>query len=111
MQIYFKSHKLAAIFNQQKELYKSYGQEQGRIIQRRISVLMAATTLAEVSQKPPEKRHELKGKEKGKFAVYLKQPYRLIFEPAHNPLPCKVDGGLDLKKITAITILEMEDYH
>ena len=48
---------------------------------------------------PPERRHELSGNRKGQFAVDLKHPQRLIFEPNHNPLPRRADGGLDLKKI------------
>ena len=37
--------------------------------------------------------------------------YRLLFEPAHDPLPRKPDGGLDWAGVTAIRILGVEDYH
>jgi len=40
-----------------------------------------------------------------------KHPYRLIFEPADNPPPTKDDGGLDWNEVTAIRIVEIEDYH
>ena len=45
------------------------------------------------------------------FAVDLKQPYRLLFEPALIPFPKKEDGSTDLDKITAVRILGVEDYH
>jgi proteic killer suppression protein len=64
-----------------------------------------------VPVRPPERRHELSGNRKGRFAVDLKHPQRLVFEPNHNPLPRGADGGLDLKKINAVTIIEVEDYH
>lgn len=41
----------------------------------------------------------------------LDHPYRLIFEPAHDPLPQKDDGGLDWFQVTAITIVGVEDTH
>jgi len=111
MEIFFKNRRLAEIFNLQKTLYKSYGKGLGDAIKRRLAVLAAAPTLADVSHKPPERRHELKGKRNEEFAVDLDKKYRLIFKPEHNPLPRKDDGGLDLKKITAVTILGVEDYH
>ncbi len=111
MEISFEDRKLAAIFRQEKELRVSYGKIRGTAIKRRMAVLAAAPTLAEVSHKPPERRHELKGNRKGQFAVDLDKGYRLTFKPEHNPVPKKADGGLDLLKITAITIIDVEDYH
>jgi proteic killer suppression protein len=45
------------------------------------------------------------------LALDLDHPCRLIFAPAHNPLPLKEDGGLDWTAVTAIEIHEIEDYH
>lgn len=111
MDITFKNEKLAKIFNSEKNLVREYGSENTKYIKRRMGVLVAASSLAEVSHRPPERRHELKEDKKGKFAIDIKHPYRLVFEPNHSPLPLKADGGLDLRKITAITILGVEDYH
>ncbi len=109
--IRFKSRKLAKVFNSEKELFREYGIRLGTLIKRRMSVLRAAPTLEDVSHRPPERRHELKGRRKGTFAVDLEHPYRLVFKPDHNPLPFKEDGGIDLRKVTAITIVGVEDYH
>jgi proteic killer suppression protein len=37
--------------------------------------------------------------------------FRLIFEPADEPVPRKDDGGLDWTKVTVVRILEIKDYH
>ena len=111
MNINFSTQKLTKILNSEKLLHKEYGAENARIIIRRMMVLRTAPTLENVSHRHPERRHELKGTTKGKFTVDLKQPYRLIFKPNHRPLPKKDDGGIDIKRVTAITILGVEDYH
>jgi len=111
MNINFATQKLTKIFNSEKLLLKEYGSENSKIIIRRMMVLYAAPTLEDVSHRPPERRHELKGARKGKFTVDLKQPYRLIFKPNHRPMPKKDDGGIDIKRVKAITILGVEDYH
>ena len=111
MDIIFKTQKLAKIFNSEKALRKEYGADIAKFIKHRMMVLKAAPVLDDVSYRSPERRHELKGARKGTFAVDIRHQYRLIFRPNHNPLPRKEDGGLDLKRITAIIILGVEDYH
>lgn len=111
MDVTFNKKKQKKIFESPDLLFSEYGKEMGKVIMRRMSLLQAAPTLNEVPHTPPSRRHELKGKYKGNFAVDLKHPYRLIFEPNHNPVPKKPDGGIDLKKVSSITILEVKDYH
>lgn len=111
MQIYFKNERDAQLFNKEKALVALHGKKIGRLIQRRMNLLVAAPTLADVPHKPPPRRHELIGKRKGQFAVDIDKKNRLIIIPDHNPVPRKKDGGLDLKKITEIKILGVEDYH
>jgi len=43
--------------------------------------------------------------------VDLVQPYRLMFEVNHEPIPRREDGGIDTERVTAITILDVVDYH
>ncbi len=111
MDISFNNKKLEKAFNSEKKLIKQFSKENARYIMRRMMVLKAAPSLAHVPYRPPERRHELTGDMKGTYAVDIKHPYRLTFEPNHNPLPLKKDGGIDLEKVTSITILEVEDYH
>ena len=60
---------------------------------------------------PPARMHQLKGNRDEQFAVDLVHPYRLVFEPNHDPLPRKKDGGINLEQVTAIKIMEVVDYH
>lgn len=107
MDIAFDKPKLQKVFNHESRLIKEYG----KIIMRRMAVLKAATKLEQVPYRKPERRHELSGRRKGEFAVDLKHPFRLVFRPNHDPIPLKEDGGIDLKLVTAITIIRVEDYH
>ena len=55
--------------------------------------------------------HELKGDRKWQLSLDLDGPYRLIFTPAHSPIPVRADGGMDWSQVTAVTILGIEDTH
>lgn len=108
--IVFANSKLEKTFNSQKLLQKEYGAQVYKI-RIRMAVLGKALCLAFVPVKKPDRRHELTGNRKGKFSVDLKHPFRLVFEPAENPVPKKEDGGIDLEKVLSIRILAVEDYH
>ena len=82
-----------------------------RTIKIRLAVLNTAPTLALVPTTPPDRRHQLRGDRDEQFAVDLVHPRRLVFEPNHEPLPRKDDGGIDTEKVTAITIIDVIDYH
>ena len=88
-----------------------WGDRRGELIRRRLDEFDAATELEMIRKLPGAGCHELTGNLKGKLAVNLDHPYRLIFEPANDPVPKKPDGGLDWTKVTAITVLEILDYH
>lgn len=108
MDIFFKRAKLAKVLNSNGLLTKEFGEENARCIMRRLTVLAAASTLADIPLVPPERCHPLKGNRRGYFAVDVKQPYRIIFAP--EP-PQKKRTRLSRHKITAITILDIIDYH
>lgn len=111
MDILFRSRKLERAFNSCRELTKAYGRRLARAIMVRLAVLRSAPSLAEVPTFPPERRHELSGNRKGEFAVDLVHPHRLVFVPANDPVPFRRDGGIDTSRVTAITIIEVVDYH
>jgi len=111
VEVYFRTKKLGSVFNRQELLRRQYGQENARLIMRRMSVLLAVPTLKEVPFSKPDRRHQLEGNRSGQFAVDVKYPYRIVFVPADEPVPMLEDGGYDLSRITAITILAVEDYH
>jgi len=110
LDIGFESDKLRDEFNNQKLLIRRRGQRRAKKIRQRLDDLRAASTLEDM-RILPGRCHELKGNLKGMLAVDLDHPYRLVFKPAHDPLPRKPDGGLDWKLITAVVIIDVEDYH
>jgi toxin HigB-1 len=111
MVIDFGTRRMEKIFNSSEELVKKYGARMAEDIQNKLTFLEAVPNLEGVPEAPPFRRHPLKGKERGKFAIDLVHPFRLIFEPNHDPVPMMESGGIDLKRITAITILAVKDYH
>ena len=77
----------------------------------RLAVLANAPTLAAVPHTPPDRRHQLTGDREGQYAVDLDHQNRLIYVPNHDPVPRLNDGGIDIDRVTAITIMEVTDYH
>lgn len=80
-------------------------------LRQRLFELKAAESLKDISRLPPARCHQLSGNRHNQFSVDLEHPYRLLFIPANEPLPTLEDGGLDLKKITEIVIIEITDTH
>ena len=111
MDIAFRIRKLEKRFNSAAALRKAYGKRMSEAIMKRLAVLEAARHLALVPATPPERCHRLKRDRKGQFAVDLVQPYRLLFELNHEPLPLTHDGGIDMERVTAIVIVDVIDYH
>ena len=110
MDIVFGNNKLRKSFGSDAAIQKEYGR-QAKVIKVRMAILRNAKNLADVPTSNPERCHQLKADRKGQFAVNLKKSYRLIFEPDHEPIPRKDDGGIDLEKVTKIKIIEVVDYH
>lgn len=111
MDIAFRTRKLEKDFNGAVALQKTYGARMARVIMMRMAVLRAARNLGLVPTTPPERRHQLVGDRDEQFAVDLVQPYRLVFQADHEPVPRKDDGGIDTEQVTAIRILDVVDYH
>jgi len=111
LDIAFRTRKLEKTFNSAGELQKAYGARMAKAIMIRLAVLKAARTLDLVPTTPPDRRRQLRGDRDEQFAVDLVHPRRLVFEPNHDPLPRKDDGGIDVEQVTAITIIDVVDYH
>ena len=111
MDIVFARRKLEKTFNTETDLKRIFGDRMARTIAMRLAVLRKARTLSMVPVTRPERRHQLEGDRAGQYAVDLVHPKRLVFEPNHNPTPRKEDGGIDTDQVTAITVIEVIDYH
>lgn len=111
MKIGIATRRLAKRLNSECEMSKKYGRRMSKVLASRLAVLRSAPNLAAVPTSEPERRHALKGKRASQLAVDLVHPFRLVFVPAHDPLPKRPDGGLDEEAVTAVTIVEVVDYH
>ena len=110
MDIIFKRAKFRKVCNKQKLLVKHYGDRMADLIRRRLDDLTAADNLR-VMRFVDGRCHELRGNRKGQLSLDLVHPYRLIFTPAHDPIPKELDGGLDWERVTAVEIIGVDDTH
>ena len=114
MDILFKRKKDRVISNDETKLKQRYtgNPRRKKLIRARLDELADADNLAAMRFLPQAYCHELKGNRAGQLAVKLDQGYRMVFEPANNPVAKKKAGGLAWTRVTAIRILELsEDYH
>lgn len=111
MLVHFRNNKLEKTFSTEKELVRTYGAEQGRLLMRRMSELRAARCLADLRLLPQLRVHELTGDRRGEISITVRHPYRLIVISAHIPPPTRPDGGLDWSAVTEVTVIEIVDYH
>jgi proteic killer suppression protein len=110
MEIRYDNSKLRKACNDSKEATKQWGHRMAEMLARRQNELRAASVLSDLDFFDPCRLHELTGNLGGKFSVDLVHPYRLLFKP-NDPVPYKMDGGIDRGKITEIVILGVDDTH
>ena len=110
MEISFKKNKLKKQFEDENKMTKAFGDRAGRL-QMRLSTLMAASCLADISSDPPDCCHPLSGQRNEQFAITITKNWRLIFEVDHEDIPLLEDGGINLEAVTKICIVEVVDYH
>lgn len=109
MNILYKHEDIKKVCLESREAKRLYDATIVRQLQKRLYQLTAFRSLADVGTL--FHLHELSGNRDGQLAVNLTGKYRLIFEPANQPLPKKKDGGLDRTRVTEITIIEVVNYH
>ena len=110
MDLSFASNKLARELADEEAMRKAYG-DRAKRLKLRLDLLVATACLDDVPPVPPTRRHELTGGWAGHYAVDVTGNWRLIFRPNHDPVPRTEQGGVDLKSVTAIEIVSIEDYH
>ena len=110
MDISFASKKLAKQLSNEAEISCAYG-ARGRRLMMRLDLLRTASCLADVPHTPPTRRHALTGKLAGHYAVDITANWRLIFRPLHTSSSADPRLADDLRAVTAIEIVGIEDYH
>jgi len=111
VEVLFQDRKLEKVCSDKSRLARKYGPVCAKLLKRRLDDLEDVKNLEAMRCVSQARCHELKGNRAGTLAVDLLHPYRLIFEPANNPIPRKADGGLDWTEVTIVRVLAVEDYH
>ena len=107
--IIYKNKKLKTLCENNKKAIKKYGSISARKLVLRLNQLNAAENLEIIVQKRIGRCHLLKGNYEGKYAMDLKHPYRLIFQPTIEEDSCT--GEAELSQIEKVEIMEVTDYH
>ena len=110
IEISWSSRKLEKACSDDRQGRKQWGADNWKLLRRRLAALLGAPTLSDMADSPG-KCHPLHADRGGEFAISLWGSYRLIFEPANDPLPTLGDGGIDRARVTKIEIKEVVDYH
>jgi len=110
MDISYANSRIQKICTDDKAARKVLGKAGAQVLLERLKQMRDAPSLEEL-RFAPGAWHELVGDRKGQLACSLLKRVRLIFVPANDPLPVKLDGGLDWSEITAVMNLEIVDYH
>ena len=87
MDLSFTSRKLKKQMEDDKEMQRAFGKDRAKALRRRLRTLAQASTLADGPSGPPDRCHVLTGDREGQIAVTVKENWRLIFEPDHDPVP------------------------
>jgi proteic killer suppression protein len=108
--IEWADRKLQRAADKDRDGRRILGPDRWSAFKRRLRTLEVADCLEDLRQ-APGKFHPLDADKSGSWAASLSANWRLVFEPAHDPLPILPDGGLDTRSVTAVRILRVEDYH
>ena len=108
MNINFKNETWKDLCEQENLAQRKLRPKMAKKLRGRLADLMAASSVTELCAGRP---HPLTGDRAGQFALDLVHPYRLVFEPNHNPVPCTEDGGIDWSQVTQVCIIWIGDYH
>lgn len=85
MDIYFITGELSATCNSAKACCRRWGDQQAKVIMRRLKQLQQADTLHEVSMIGAAHLHLLVGDRRGGLAVSAKDGVRIVFESVNDP--------------------------
>lgn len=108
MDIDFADDDLARLCNNSRLADRRLGRNGAKRLRSRLADLQAAAVVTELVAGNP---HPLMGDRLGQFSLRLHGAHRLVFRPAHDPVPVLCDGGIDWGRITAVIIVGIGDYH
>jgi proteic killer suppression protein len=111
MKIGYRTRRLARICLEAAEAQRQLGSVNAKKLQQRLYELRTVDNLADLMKIPAARCHALRGDRAGEYAVSLQGPWRLVFVPDAAPVPRRSEGGVEAAAVTAVEIVELEDYH
>lgn len=110
MDITFANKKLEKLANNFALAQKKLGNDRATKYHQRLGDIRDVESFKDL-QYLPGKFHNLSGDRNGQWSCNLDHPYRLIFEPAVQPVPTNVHGTQILSEMKIVKIIEIVDYH
>lgn len=108
LKIIFRNKKLECLCKEQAKATIQLGADAARKLRTRLSDIEAAECVTDLVAGRP---HPLVGDRAGQFALELAGGCRLVFSPAHDPVPCRDDASIDWSQVTGVRIEFIGDYH
>jgi plasmid maintenance system killer protein len=107
MYITFRDERQRCNFENIKWLTKRYGEQNARLLVRRLQELKASENLEQLMQSGIGRIERLKGNLKGKLSMRIDGKLRLLFEPVFE----EGQETLSAARIDKIRIMSVVDYH
>ncbi len=106
LKITISDKKLKKIIDKQdtKKAIKTYGNERAKKIYHRFNELRSVDNFETLVKRKIGRCHPLSGTSKGKYALDLDHPYRMIIKPIFT-------SEMVLKEVVVTEIIEITDYH
>ena len=109
MDIEFKDKVIRELCESNRSAVRTLGAPSAKKLRTRYSDLEAAKNVFELP--PVGNPHTYVANKKEVFSLNLHGGARVLFVPNHNPVPTKIDVGIDWREVTAIIIIEIGDPH
>lgn len=108
MRIRFADEELRRICEQRTGATRKLGAPSARKLAARLADIEAASCVTDLAAGSP---HALSRDRQGQYAVSLAGGHRLVFVPADDPAPRLPAGQIDWRRVTAVCIVFIGDYH
>jgi toxin HigB-1 len=108
LEIEYRDRRLKQLCEVQASAERQLGPLSAKKLRIRLAALEAADRVTDLVAGNP---HPLHGDRDGQFALDLAGGLRLVFSPAHDPCPCRRDGGIEWSQVTTVCIEFLGNYH
>jgi len=111
LEISFETTKWHKRLSSSKELNKAYSAKVAQTVTIRMTQLVAADNLGQISHLPPMGLHKLTADRKHQYAVWIKEKYRIVFYGLYDDHTIIEDSDYPKESIKKIRIIEVVNYH